>query len=329
MKAIVYHNYGPVSNLTIEEIAKPAPGDNEVLIKVQAAAVNSWDWDLLKGTPFIVRLAGGGLVGPKRKILGCDVAGTVEATGRSVKRLQPGDEVVGDVSGCHWGTFAEYVCADEKVLAMKPADLSFEEAAAVPQAGVLAWQGLLKYGTIAKDSKVLINGAGGGVGTFAIQIAKMYGAQVTAVDHLAKLEMLRSLGADHVIDYTQEDFTQNNQQYDLILDVMVRHSSGDYRRVLGDAGKLVMIGGNIPRVFRIALGQSLNPFRGRKKLGILAHQPDRQDLEALMELMVAGKVKPVIDRIYPLSQVPEAVQYIGDGHAKGKLIISLDNKADL
>lgn len=329
MKAIVYHNYGSVSNLAMEEAAKPAPGDHEVLIKVQAASVNSWDWDLLKGMPLIVRLAGGGLLAPKRKILGCDVAGTVEATGRSVKRLQPGDEVVGDVSGCHWGTFAEYVCADEEVLALKPADLRFEEAASVPQAGVLAWQGLLKYGAVEKDSKVLINGAGGGVGTFAIQIAKMYGAQVTAVDHPAKLGMLRSLGADHVIDYTQEDFTQNTKQYDLILDVMVRHSGRAYRRVLGDTGKLVMIGGNIPRVFRITLGQLLNPFRGAKKLGILAHQPDRKDLEAVMELMVAGKVKPVIDRIYPLSKVPEAMQYMGEGRAKGKLVIGLNKEADL
>ena len=251
MKAIVYTRYGPPDVLQLQEVEKPAPKDNEVLVKVHAASVNSWDRDLLSGTPFINRLLFFGVLKPKTKILGCDIAGRVEAVGRNVKQFQPGDEVFGDISGCGFGGFAEYVCAHENSLAMKSASMTFGEAAAVPQTAVLALQGLRDKGQIQKGQKVLINGAGGGSGTFAVQIAKSFGAEVTGVDSTGKLDMLRSIGADQVIDYTQEDFTNNGQVYDLILDVVTYRSIFDYKRALSPKGIYVMLGGGSwARVFQ-------------------------------------------------------------------------------
>jgi len=325
MKAIVYHKYGSPDVLKLEEVQKPTPSDNEVLIKVHAASVNSWDWGLLRGKPFLNRLLFG-LLKPKTKILGCDIAGKVEAVGRNVKQLQPGDEVFGDISGGGWGGFAEYVCARENVLALKSASMTFEEAAAVPQAAVLALQGLLDKGQIQKGQKVLINGAGGGSGTFAVQIAKSFGAEVTGVDSTGKLDMLRSIGADQVIDYTQEDFTKNGQRYDLILDVVTYRSIFDYKRALSPKGIYVMLGGGSwARVFQVMFMGPLISMTGSKKMGILMHKPNKKDLNFMKELFEAGKVVPVIDRRYPLSEVAEALRYFGEGHAKGKLVITLEH----
>lgn len=240
MKAVVYTKYGPPDVLELKEIEKPIPKDDEVLIKVHGASVNSWDWDLLRGTPFLNRLFFG-LLKPKYKILGADIAGRVEVVGRNVKQFLPGDEVFGDLCECGWGGFAEYVCARENALALKPASMTFEEVAAVPQAAVMALQGLRDQGQIQPGQKVLINGAGGGVGTFAVQIAKSFGAEVTGVDSTSKLDMMRSIGADQVIDYTQEDFTQNGQRYDLILDAAAYRSIFDYKRALSPKGIFVVV----------------------------------------------------------------------------------------
>jgi NADPH:quinone reductase-like Zn-dependent oxidoreductase len=319
MKAIVYTKYGPPDVLQLKEVAKPTPKDNEVLVEVHAASVNDWDWGLLRGKPFVNRLLFG-LRKPKVKILGCDIAGRVEAVGRNVKQFQPGDEVFGDISGCGMGGFAEYVCARENVLAQKSASMTYEEAAVVPQAAVLALQGLRK-GQIQPGQKVLINGAGGGVGTFGVQIAKSFGAEVTGVDSTGKLDMVRSIGADQVIDYTKEDFTKSGRRYDLILDVVVYRSIFDYKRALSPKGIFVMIGGSIPRVFLIALTAPL--ITRSKKLVILAHKPNSKDLVFMNNLFEAGKVVPVIDRRYPLSEVAEALRYFGKGHVQGKVVVTV------
>jgi len=319
MKAIVYTKYGPPDVLQLKEVAKPTPKDNEVLVEVHAASVNDWDWGLLRGKPFVNRLLFG-LRKPKVKILGCDIAGRVEAVGRNVKQFQPGDEVFGDISGCGMGGFAEYVCARENVLAPKSASMTYEEAAVVPQAAVLALQGLRK-GQIQPGQKVLINGAGGGVGTFGMQIAKSFGAEVTGVDSTGKLDMVRSIGADQVIDYTKEDFTKSGRRYDLILDVVVYRSIFDYKRALSPKGIFVMIGGSIPRVFLIALTAPL--ITRSKKLVILAHKSNSKDLIFVNDLFEAGKVAPVIDRRYPLSEVAEALRYFGKGHVQGKVVITV------
>ena len=323
MKAIVYTKYGPPDVLQLKEIEKPTPKENEVLIKVHAASINDWDWGLLQGTPFMNRLLYG-LLRPKMQILGSDIAGRVEAVGRNVKQFQPGDEVFGDISGCGWGGFAEYVCARDNALALKPASMTFEEVAAVPQAALLALQGLRDKGQIQPGQKVLINGAGGGAGTFAVQIAKSFGAEVTGVDSTSKLDMMRSIGADHVIDYTQEDFTKNGQRYDLILDVAAYHSIFDYKRALSPKGIYVMVGGSSARIFQTIFLGPLISMTGSKKLGILAHKPNK-GLDFMKELFEAGKVAPVIDRRYPLSEVPEALRYFGEGHAKGKVVITLEH----
>jgi len=323
MKAIVYTKYGSPDVLQLKEVEKPTPKDNEVLIKVHAASINSWDWELLRGKPFVNRLLFG-LLKPKIKILGADIAGRVEAVGRNVKQFQPGDEVFGDLCECGWGGFAEYVCARENALALKPASMTFEEVAAVPQAAVMALQGLRDKGQIQPGQKVLINGAGGGVGTFAVQIAKSFEAEVTGVDSTRKLDMLRSIGADQVIDYTQEDFTKSGQRYDLILDVAAYHSIFDYKRALSPKGIYVMVGGSSARIFQVMFLGPLISMTGSKKLGILAHKPNK-GLDFMKELFEAGKVVPVIDRRYPLSEVPEALRHFGEGHAKGKLVINLEH----
>jgi len=320
MKAIVCQKYGAPDVLQLKEVEKPVPKDNEVLIKVHAASVNDWDWGLLRGKPFMNRLIFG-LLKPKDKILGGDIAGRVEAVGRNVKQFQPGDEVFGDLSSCGFGAFAEHVCARENALVLKSASMTFEEAAAYPQAGILALQGLRDK--IQKGQKVLINGAGGGAGTFAVQLAKSFGAEVTGVDSTRKLDIMRSIGADHVIDYTKEDFTKNGQCYDLILDFAAYHSIFDYKRALNPKGIYVMVGGSMARMFQVMFLGPWISMIWRKKMGILLHKPNK-DLVFMKELFEAGKVKPVIDRRYPLGEVAEALRYFGEGQARGKVVITLE-----
>jgi NADPH:quinone reductase-like Zn-dependent oxidoreductase len=323
MKAMVYNKYGTTNVLNLNEIEIPALKQNEVLVKIHAVSVNSWDWDLLRGKPFLARL--GGLLKPKYKILGADIAGRVEAVGREVNHISIGDEVFGDISWCGWGGFAEYVSVNEEALTLKPASMTFEEAAAIPQAGVLALQGLRDIGQIHEAKKVLINGAGGGVGTFALQIAKLYGAEVTCVDSKKKLDTLKSIGADHVIDYTEEDFTKKGQFYDLILDVVGTRSIFDYKRVLNPKGTYVMIGGSMSLMLQLLLLGPMIYKTESKKMAILVHKPNKKDQNFLKELFVAGKLVPVIDRRYSLSQVAEAICYLGEGHAKGKVVVCMEN----
>jgi len=327
MKAIVYTKYGSPDVLDLEEIEKPTPKDDEALVKVHAASANARDWRLLRADPFLVRLMGGGLLKPKYNTLGSDIAGRVEAVGGNVKQFQPGDEVFGDLSGGGFGGggFAEYVCARENALVSKPADMTFEEAAAAPMAAVTALQGLRDKGRIQPGQKVLINGASGGVGTFAVQIAKSFGAEVTGVCSTRKSDMVRALGADHVIDYTQEDFTRNGQRYDLILAINGYRPISDYKRALNDKGIYVMVGGSSAQLFQALL---LGPFvsmTGSKKMGALTAKPDQEDLVFVKELLETGKVVPTIDRRYPLSEVGEAIRHLEEGHAGGKVVITLEH----
>lgn len=325
MKAIVYTKYGPPDVLQLKEVKKPTPKDNEVLIKVHAASLNAADWHILRGDPFLVRLMVGGLLKPKNKILGSDIAGRVEAVGRNVKQFQPGDEVFGDLSVCGWGGFAEYVCAREDALALKPASLTFEVVATVPMAAVTALQGLRDKGKIQSGQKVLINGASGGVGTFAVQIAKSFGAEVTAVCSTRNLDMARSIGADQVIDYTQEDFTKSGQRYDLILASNGYHPILDYRRALSPKGIYVMCGGSMAQIFQALLLGPLISMAGSKKMSNVMAKSNNKDLVFMKELLEAGKVVPVIDRRYPLSEVAEAIRYLEEGHAQGKVVITLEH----
>jgi NADPH:quinone reductase-like Zn-dependent oxidoreductase len=290
--------------------------------------VNAADWHLLTADVFLVRLMGRGLLTPKDKILGADIAGRVEAVGRNVKQFKPGDEVFGDIFGCGGGGFAEYACAREDALALKPASLTFEEAAAVPLAAVTALQGLRDKGKIQPGQKVLVNGASGGVGTFAVQIAKSLGAEVTAVCSTRNLDMVRSIGADRVIDYTKEDFTKSGQRYDLILAANGYHPILDYRRALSPKGVYVMSGGSWAQMFQAMLLGPWISMTGSKKMGALSAKANPKDLAFVKELLEAGKVKPVIDRRYPLSEVPEALRYLGEGHARGKIVITMEHSSN-
>jgi NADPH:quinone reductase-like Zn-dependent oxidoreductase len=320
MKAIVYTQYGPPSEvLELLEVEKPTPKDDEVLVKVHAASVVWADRASVRGKPFVVRLTGAGLLKPKHTIPGIDVAGQVEAVGRNARQFQPGDEVFGDLFESGFGAFAEYVCAREDALALKPANLTFEEAATVPQAALVALQGLRDKGQIQPGQKVLINGASGGNGTFAVQIAKYFGAEVTGVCSTRNLDLVRSIGADHVVDYTQEDFTQSEQRYDLILDIVANRSVSDYMRALSPKGNYVAVAFNPSSLF---LG-SLISMTGSRKVSQLSHKPNVKDLEYMKELIEAGKVVPVIDRRYPLSEVAEAFRYYGEGHPQGKVVITV------
>ena len=306
--------------LQLQEIEKPIPKYDEVLIKVHAASLNDWDWGLLHGD-FINRMMFG-FFKPKKKILGSDVAGRIEEVGKNVTRFKIGDEVYGDLSGRNWGGFAEYVCANEKALAPKHPGMSFEDAAAIPQAAMLAIQGLIDKGKIRPGKKLLINGAGGGVGTFAIQIGKLYGEEVTGVDSTAKLNMLRSMGFDHVIDYTKEDFTKNGKCYDLILDVKTNRSVFNYTRALCPHGVYVTVGGNIARILQLIL---LSPWIAmflKKHVRLVTLKPNK-DLLYVNELFESGKVKPVIDGPYKLSEVPEAFRFFGTAEHKGKIVITM------
>ena len=319
MKAIVYTKYGGPEVLHIEEIEKPAPKDNEVLVKVYAASINDWDWGLLHGD-FINRLLNGFLK-PKRKVLGSDIAGRIEAIGKNVSLFKPGVEVYGDLSG-QWGGFAEYVCAPEKSLALKPARMSFEEAAAIPQAAMLAVQGLIDKGKIRSGQKILINGAGGGVGTFGIQIAKLYDVEVTGVDNAGKLDMMRSMGFDHVIDYKKEDFTKNGKRYDLILDVKTNRSIFSYARALSRHGVYVTVGGSLLRLLQALVLGPLISMINKKHIRIVALKPNK-DLLYMNGLFEAGKVKPVIDGPYQPQQIVEAFRIFGEGEHKGKMVITM------
>src|SRR6266699_1171823 len=313
MKAIVYTHYGSPDVLELKEVEKPTHQDDEVLVKVHAASVNAGDWaHLLRGKPFLMRLMGFGLLKPKNTILGSDIAGRVEAVGRNVKQFQSGDEVFGNTAKYGFGGFAEYVSVPENALVLKPTNISFE-AAAVPQAALTALQGLRDKGHIQKGQKVLINGAGGGVGTFAVQLAKSFGAEVTAVCSTRNLDIVRSIGADHVIDYTQEDFTRNGQRYDLILAVNGYHSISDYKRALNPEGVYVTTGGSNAQMFQAMLLGPVISRTGRQKMGNSAHKPNQKDLIFMKELLEASKVKPVIDRRYPLSETAETIRDLEEG----------------
>ena len=319
MKAIVYEKYGTPDVLQLKEAAKPVPGEDEVLVKVHAASINDWDLGLLYGD-FINRMLNG-LRKPRRNILGSDIAGKIETVGKKVKRFKAGDDVYGDLSG-QWGGFAEYVCAPEKSLSLKPAAMSFEEAAAIPQAAMLAVQGLIDKGKIKQAQKVLINGAGGGVGTFAIQIAKLYGAEVTGVDKATKLEMLRSIGFDHVIDYTKEDFTKNGKVYDLILDAKTNRSAFDYTRSLNRNGVYVTVGGSIGHLLQVLILARLIRMIQSKHLRIVALKPNK-DLAFMNDLFEKGKVRTVIDGPYRLDQLGEAFRHFAKADHLGKIVITI------
>jgi NADPH:quinone reductase-like Zn-dependent oxidoreductase len=327
MKAIICRQYGSPDVLKLEEIPQPIPKDNQVLVKIHAASVNAADWHLLTADIFLVRLMMG-LFKPKNSILGGDCAGRVEAVGASVTRFKPGDEVFGDVLGSGGGSFAEFVAAPEDVLALKPHNITFEQAAAVPIAAITALQGLRDLGKIQAGKKVLINGASGGVGTFAVQVAKAFGAEVTAVCSTRNVEMARQLGADHAIDYTQQDFTQTGQQYDLIFAANGYHPIRAYQRALTRTGIYVMAGGKFSQMLEaMLLGPFLSQKGGRQMLAVSA-QTRQEDLQTIRDLLEAGKIVPCIDKRYPLAEVPEAMRYLGAGHARGKVVIAVDGEED-
>ena len=320
MKAVVRDRYGPPDMLRLEEVDRPIPKDKEVLVQVRSVSVNASDWESLRGKPLYARI--GGPFRPGHRTLGSDIAGRVEATGRGVTRFRPGDEVFGDNLAL-MGGFAEYARAAETSLARKPTDMSFEQAAALPQAGVIALQGMRK-GNVQPGQRVLINGAGGGAGSFAVQLAKVAGAEVTGVDSTAKLDFLRSLGADHVVDYTREDFTRTGEHYDLVLDVTAHRSVFDYRRALAANGRYLYVGGSVSTLLQVL---TLGPLVARKdgrKVGLLAVRPNAQDLVAVADLCQAGTIVPAIDKRFSLAEVPEALRYLGAGHALGKLVITID-----
>jgi NADPH:quinone reductase-like Zn-dependent oxidoreductase len=318
MKAIVYHEYGSPDNLELQDVEMPAVQEDQVLVKVHAASVNALDWHFLTGTPFLARIMAGGLLKPKQNVLGVDLAGRVETVGASVTRFQPGDAVFG---GCgSGGAFAEYACAGEGDIQPKPGKVTFEEAAAAGAAAHTALQGLRDGGQIKAGQNVLINGASGGVGTFAVQIAKAFGATVTGICSTGNLEMVRSIGADQVIDYTQEDFTQGEQRYDLIFDVAAKLSFSDCKRVLTPQGVYVTTEFSPALV----LGGLWASMAGDKKLvSRLAKPPHERDWAFMRELLESGQVRPVIDRRYPLGELPEALRYLGEGHARGKVVITM------
>jgi len=320
MKAIVYERYGSPDMLKLQEMPKPTPGAGEVLVKLHATALNAADWHMLRADPFLVRFEAG-LTAPKRRVLGADIAGQVEAVGAGVTQFRPGDEVYGEITSCGWGGFAEYVCARETCLAPKPANLTWEEAAAVPMAAMTALQALRDKANVQAGQSVLIHGAGGGVGTFTVQLAKVFGAEVTAVCGPRNIQRVRDLGADHVIDYTQQDFAQGGQQYDVILAVNGSRALTDYRRALRPGGQYVMIGGSTGQMFQALLLGPLFSLAGGRKMGNLLAHVSQEDLIYLRDLIEAGRITPIIDRCYPLEQVPDAMRYLEEGHAEGKIVI--------
>jgi NADPH:quinone reductase-like Zn-dependent oxidoreductase len=332
MRAVVRSGYGSPDGLALTDVPRPIPAGGDVLVRVVAASVNAGDLDYLYGRPLAARI-GTGLRRPRNRGLGLDVAGLVEATGSSVVTLHPGDEVFGDMTTYGFGAFAEYVCAPEKAFEVKPTGMTFDNASTIPQAAVLALQGLRSGRPIRAGHKVLVNGAAGSVGPFAVQIAKAFGAEVTGVDSAAKFHLLRSVGVDHVIDYSREDFTKNGQRYDRILDIAGRHSIFDCRRALSPRGTYVMVGGATGRVVQVLLLGPLISVVGSRKLGVMGirwrWKPfEKQDVAFISELIRAGKVAPVIDRRYPLSEVPEALRFLEAGRARGKLVITVSGAID-
>jgi NADPH:quinone reductase-like Zn-dependent oxidoreductase len=326
MKAIVYCDYG-LPNLKLQDVEKPTPEDNQLLVRVRAASVNPYDWHFIEGTPKIMRLMGVGLRKPKDMRLGVDFAGNVEAIGKNVTQFKPGDEVFGGKTGA----FAEYICVRaDRAVALKPANITFEQAASVNIAGITALQAIRDKGKVQAGQKILINGASGGVGTFAVQIAKLFGADVTGVCSTRNVDMVRSLGADHVIDYTKEDFTKGEQRYDVILDNVTNLSLLECRRVLTPKGKYVMIGGGGPNEQGV-IGPLANPIKAMllspfvsQEMGMMMADTNQKDLTVLADLMQSGKVTPVIDRRYKLSEVPAAIRYLEEGHARGKVVITVE-----
>jgi NADPH:quinone reductase-like Zn-dependent oxidoreductase len=327
MKAIINCEYG-LANLKLENVEKPVPTDDQILVRVRAASINPYDWHFIEGTPKIIRLMGVGLRKPKDTRVGVDFAGTVEAVGKNVTQFKPGDNVFGG----RGGAFAEYVCRRaEGAVALKPASITFEQAASVNIAGITALQAIRDKGKVQPGQKVLINGASGGVGTFAVQIAKSYGADVTGVCSTRNVDLVRSLGADHVIDYTKEDFTKSGQKYEVILDnVGVGHSLSEFRRILTPKGKYVLIGGGgaNEQGFLGGLARALKALVFSKfvnqEMGMMMADANQKDLTLLGDMMQSGKLKPVIDRTYKLSEVPQAIRYLEEGHARGKVIISVE-----
>ncbi len=320
MNAVVLERYGTPDVLEVRAVPKPTPKPDEVLVRVHAASVNDWDWGLLHGDPVNRML--NGVFTPRVKILGCDIAGRVEALGANVTAFRPGDEVYGDLCASGFGAFAEYACAPQTGLAYKPASMTFEQAAAIPQAGMLAVQGLIDVGRIQSGQKLLLNGAGGGVGTFALQIAKLYDVEVTVVDKPGKLDMLRAMGADHVIDYLTDDFTKDGERFDLILDAKSNHSPFDYARALNPNGTYATVGGSIPRLLQALVAR---PFIARlyhKHMRVVVLKPNK-DLTYMNELFEAGKLVPVIDGLYKLADLAEAFRRFGTADHKGKIIVTM------
>ncbi len=320
MKAILYPDYGPPERLQLRDVDKPTPEGNQVLVKVRAAAANPLDWHLMRGAPLLVRFQSG-LFKPKNARLGADLAGTVQAVGPEVTRFRPGDEVF----GCGRGAFAEYACVSERVLVLKPTNVTFEQAAAAPVAGLTALQGMRDEGRMQSGQRVLVNGASGGVGTFAVQLAKAFGTEVTGVCSTRNLDLIRSIGADHVIDYTQEDFSRSGP-YDLVFDAVGNRAVADYKRALTPQGICVIAGfTTLPRLLAHVLRGAWASRTGTQQIGLMGTaQPNQSDMVAIQELLETGKVTPVIDRRYPLDETAEAIRYLETGHARGKVIIVLE-----
>jgi NADPH:quinone reductase-like Zn-dependent oxidoreductase len=321
MKAVVYTRYGPPDVLRLTDVETPTPKGNEVLVKVHAVSLNASDWEMLRGKPLYSRI--GGPFRPRHHVLGSDIAGRVEAVGQYVTLFQPGDDVFADILS-YMGGFAEYVCVPEKALAPMPTGMTYEQAAALPQAGAIALQGIREKGQARPGQQVLINGAGGGSGMYAIQLAKLDGAEVTGVDNAEKLEFIRSLGADHVIDYTRENFTRNGRAYDLILDLAGYRSAFAYQRSLAPEGRYLYVGGSVGTLLQALL---IGPMLGRadgKKIRLLPVRLGAQHLTPLVELCQAGTITTIIDRGYPLSEVPDALRFLGEGHAKGKVVVIVE-----
>ncbi len=322
MRAIVYDNYGLPDVLRLEDYPKPNPGDGEVLIQVRAVSINSWDWDMLTGKPFEYRILSG-LLKPKSTLIhGCDIAGEVGAIGKNVQHFSVGDHVFGDLAESGWGAFAEYICARENQLIHKPSSMTFAEAACLPHGGNLAVQGLIDHGMIQSGQKVLINGGGGSTGTLALQIAKSFDVEVTGVDRPEKFALMRTLGADHVIDYTKEDLTKNGRQYDLIFDVKTTRFPFDYKRALTENGRYVTVGGKTSRLLQLIL---LSKFMSKCTMRLVGYKANK-DLSYLIELFETGKLKPVIDKRFPLEETAQAFRYYGEDRFQGKIVIGLDYK---
>jgi NADPH:quinone reductase-like Zn-dependent oxidoreductase len=320
MKAVVYTRYGPPEVLRLTDVDTPVPGDDQVLVRVHAVSLNASDWEVLRGKPVYSRI--GGPFRPRHHILGSDIAGRVVSTGRNATLFRPGDDVFADILS-HMGGFAEYVCVPQTALAPMPAGLTYEQAAALPQAGAIAVQGIRDKGQVQPGQKVLINGGGGGSGMYAVQLAKLAGAEVTGVDNAEKLEFMRSLGADHVIDYAREDFTTDGRGYDLILDLAAYRPVFAYRRSLRPGGRYLYVGGSVATLLQVLLVGPLIGRAERKRIRLLAVRLGVQHLDPLVELTQAGKITTVIDRRVPLSEVPAALRYLGEGHAKGKVVVTV------